>query len=65
MRQPRKFETRLQVSVFGSGDWLATLYRYIGLVAVANLVWETAHLPHYTIWETGTAPDLVLRAAML
>ena len=62
MRQPRKFTTRLQASAFNAGDWLATLRRYIGFVAVANLVWEIAHLPLYTIWETGTVLDLVFAA---
>ena len=59
MRQSRKFETRLQATAFSAGGWLATLRRYIGFVAVAALVWEIAHLPRFTIWETGTVPDLI------
>ena len=43
-------------------DWLRTLRRYIVFVAGANLVWEFAHLPFYTIWETGTPGELAFAA---
>jgi hypothetical protein len=42
--------------------WLRVLRRYMALVAVANLVWELAHLPLYTIWETGSTFELVFAA---
>lgn len=32
------------------GTWLATLRRYVGLLAVASLLWEMAQLPLYTVW---------------
>jgi hypothetical protein len=32
--------------------------RYLAFVAVANLAWETLHLPLYTIWAEGTAGEL-------
>lgn len=35
-------------------DWLGALKAYIGVTIVANLIWETLHLPLYTIWTTGT-----------
>jgi len=51
----------------GSADivyagWLVTLRRYLLFVAAANLVWEFAHLPLYTIWETGTRREIVFAA---
>ncbi len=39
--------------------WLPTLRRYLFFVAVANLLWEGAHLPLYTLWETGTPSEMV------
>ena len=32
-------------------------------VAVANLAWEFAHMPLYTLWQTGTASEIVLTAS--
>lgn len=34
--------------------WLAALRAYLLTVAAADLLWETAHLPLYTLWQTGT-----------
>ena len=42
-----------------NANWLRTLRRYMGFIAGANLVWEFAHLPLYTLWETGTRSELV------
>lgn len=42
-----------------SPAWLPTLQRYLVFVAVANLLWESAHLPLYTLWETGTPSEMV------
>lgn len=39
--------------------WLFTLRRYLGFAAVANLAWETAHVPLYTIWRDGTPSEIV------
>ena len=35
-----------------------TLRRYMIFVAVANLAWEFAHMPLYTLWQTGTASEI-------
>ena len=35
--------------------WLAAIRRYLVMVAVGNLVWETAQLPLYTLWRIGSA----------
>lgn len=45
-----------------SSVWLPTLRRYMAFVAMANLLWEFAHLPLYTLWETGTRSELVFAA---
>lgn len=42
--------------------WLSVLRRYMAFVAGANLAWEFAHLPLYTIWETGTPFELAFAA---
>lgn len=31
-----------------------TLVRFGGAVALGHLAWETAHVPLYTLWPTGT-----------
>src|SRR4051794_10275200 len=33
-------------------NWLTALRRYLVAIGVANLVWETAQLPLYTLWRT-------------
>lgn len=35
-------------------NWLIAIRRYLVAIAVGNLLWETAQLPLYTIWRTGT-----------
>ena len=57
--------------------WLRVLRRYFLFVALANLAWEVAHLPLYTIWwESGfrantfavvhcTGGDLLIATASL
>jgi hypothetical protein len=40
-----------------SSNWLAALRGYLLTVAVADLVWELAHLPLYTLWRTGTPSE--------
>lgn len=39
------------------GDWLAAVRAYLGVTAMANLIWEAAHLPLYTIWTTGSPKE--------
>jgi hypothetical protein len=40
--------------------WLRGLRRYLGLTALGNVLWETAQLPLYTIWEEGTPREKVI-----
>jgi hypothetical protein len=49
-------------SAAGSGEWLSALRRYIAFIAVANLIWEFAHMPLYALWETGSAGEIVFAA---
>ena len=37
--------------------WLRGLRSYIAVTAIADLIWEAAHLPLYTIWNDGTLRD--------
>jgi hypothetical protein len=60
-----------------AGTWLRVLRRYLLFVALANLAWETAQLPLYTLWwESGfgqiafavvhcTGGDLLIATASL
>ena len=43
-------------------SWLVALRRYLVFAAVANLLWEFAQMPLYTIWLTGTVGELVFAA---
>ena len=45
-------------SSVGTVPWLAVLRRYIALIALANLLWEVAHLPLYTVWQKGSVAEL-------
>jgi hypothetical protein len=38
-------------------DWPRALRVYLGVIALGDLAWEAAHLPLYTLWETGTAGE--------
>ena len=40
-------------------NWLSGLRRYLMVTTIANLFWETAHLPLYTIWTDGTLRENV------
>lgn len=46
----------------GAGAWLGTLRRYMIFIAVANLTWEFAHMPLYTLWRTGTPSEIAFAA---
>jgi hypothetical protein len=37
-----------------SPSWLAALRAWLLTVAIADLLWEMAHLPLYTLWRSGT-----------
>jgi hypothetical protein len=43
-------------------SWLTVLRRYVLVIALGNLVWEFAHMPLYTLWETGTPAEIVFAA---
>ena len=57
--------------------WLRALRVYLAVTAAGNLLWETAQLPLYTIWQSGnpreiafavlhcTGGDLVIAAGAL
>lgn len=48
-------------SDFQSG-WLLVVRHYIVFVAVANLLWEFAQLPLYTLWYESTVEEIVFAA---
>jgi hypothetical protein len=39
-------------------DWLTAIRRYLIATFGGNLVWETAQMPLYTLWHTGTTRDI-------
>lgn len=39
-------------------DWLTAIRRYLIAVTAGNLVWETAQMPLYTLWGTGSAREI-------
>jgi hypothetical protein len=43
--------------------WRRCLMRYLGAVALANLVWEIVQLPLYTIWQAGSTGALAFAVA--
>jgi hypothetical protein len=40
-------------------DWPRALRVYSGMIALGDLAWEAAHLPLYTIWQTGTPGEKI------
>jgi hypothetical protein len=44
------------------GLWLDFLRRYVSFGALANLLWEFAQLPLYTIWEEGNPREIIFAA---
>ena len=40
-------------------SWLVAFCRYLLVIAIGNLAWEAVQLPLYTIWVTGTWPQIV------
>jgi hypothetical protein len=46
----------------GTHRWLAALRTYLAVLLVANLAWEFAHMPLYTIWREGTAGEIAFAA---
>jgi hypothetical protein len=43
-------------------SWLTVLRRYAAVMALGSLVWKFAHLPLYTVWETGTRGEIAFAA---
>jgi hypothetical protein len=52
----------LSLPAASAATWPAVLRRYITFIVVANLLWEIAHLPLYTVWEKGSAGDMFFAA---
>ena len=42
--------------------WLNVLRRYLVAMALGNLIWEFAHMPLYTLWETGSPGEIAFAA---
>ncbi len=42
--------------------WLRVLRRYLLFVLITNLFWEFAHFPLYTLWDEGTASEIIFAA---
>ena len=42
--------------------WLRVLRRYFLFAALANLAWEGAHLPLYSLWQEGSVGELAFAA---
>ena len=40
--------------------WRQALRRYLAVTTIANLIWEAAHLPLYTIWNEGEPREKLL-----
>jgi hypothetical protein len=43
-------------------SWLTVMRRYFAVMAIGNLLWEFAHMPLYTLWETGTPGEIAFAA---
>jgi hypothetical protein len=40
------------------GSWLPALRTYVAVLVPLMLVWETAQMPLYTLWQTGTVGEI-------
>lgn len=52
----------MNTRIASEGAWLLVLRRCFLCIAAANLVWEFAQLPLYTIWRDGTPGEIVFAA---
>ena len=43
-------------------SWLRALRRFLVFIALANLAWEFAQMPLYTLWYEGTAGEIIFAA---
>src|SRR4051794_15106882 len=41
-------------------SWLTAVRCYLVAVSLGNLLWETAQLPLYTLWRTGTPATIAV-----
>jgi hypothetical protein len=46
-----------------SSNWFGALRAYLAAVAAADLAWEVAHLPLYTLWQTVTIYEQLFTVA--
>ncbi len=53
MEAERKYQTTSESS------WLSALRRYVIVLSFVSLAWEFAQLPLYTLWETGSAREII------
>ncbi|HEY7610327.1 MAG TPA: hypothetical protein VIF14_13920 [Alphaproteobacteria bacterium] len=50
--------------MFGNSlGWRATLPRYLAAMVLANLAWELAQLPFYSIWRDGSLGETLFAVA--
>lgn len=42
--------------------WINGGIHYLSAIAILNLGWEFLHMPLYTIWETGSASEIIFAA---
>lgn len=49
----------IAVEVHASPIWLPVFRRYVAAMAVANLLWEVAHLPLYMLWIDGSTDERI------
>jgi hypothetical protein len=43
--------------------WLSALRRYLVVTVLGHVVWESAQLPLYTLWRTGTPREIAFAVA--
>jgi hypothetical protein len=55
-------ESGFEGRVAPHGAWLETLRRFLVFIAVANLIWEFAQMPLYTLWYEGSPGEIVFAA---
>ena len=56
-------EAGLQMNIASGGTIsVRALRRHFAVIIPANLVWEFAHMPLYTIWYEGTAGEITFAA---
>ncbi len=54
---------RVETDMTVSPSWLAALRIYPLAIAGTDAIWEAAHLPLYTLWQTGTVGEKLFAVA--